>query len=148
MNAMTFDPFGGLDRLAQEMTQLSTGPRPVPVDLLKDGDRYLLNADLPGVDPGSIDIDLDGHLLTIRAERTAAAHEGASWIARERRAGSYVRQFTLGDGLDTERISASYDNGVLSLVIPLSERAKPRKIQLSSVDDRRQAVIEIGRAHV
>ncbi len=135
MNAMTFDPFGALDRLAQEMPQLSTGPRSVPVDLLKDGDRYLLTADLPGVDPGSIDIDLDGHLLTIRAERTAAAHEGAAWIARERRAGSYVRQFTLGDGLDTERISASYDNGVLSLVIPLSERAKPRKIQLSSVDD-------------
>ncbi|WP_217361311.1 Hsp20/alpha crystallin family protein [Aeromicrobium stalagmiti] len=136
MNAMTFDPFGGLDRLAQNLTQMSTGPRAVPVDLFKDGDRYLLNADLPGVDPGSIDIDLDGHLLTIRAERTAAAHEGVSWIARERRAGSYVRQFTLGEGLDTERISASYDNGVLSLVIPLTERAKPRKIQLSTADGR------------
>ncbi|MET0929140.1 MAG: Hsp20/alpha crystallin family protein [Aeromicrobium sp.] len=137
---MTFDPFGELDRLANELTQLRTGPRSVPVDLVKDGDRYILNADLPGVDPGSIDIDLDGNLLTIRAERTAAVHEGAQWIAQERRSGSYLRQFTLGDGLDTERISASYDNGVLSLMIPVSERAKPRKIQLSSSDDQASIV--------
>ncbi|MCW2840144.1 MAG: heat-shock protein Hsp20 [Aeromicrobium sp.] len=135
MNSMTFDPFGELDRLASGLTQLRTGPRAVPVDLVKDGDRYLLNADLPGADPGSIDIDLDGHVLTIRAERTPAAHDGAQWIAQERRAGSYVRQFTLGDGLDTERISATYDNGVLSLVIPVSERAKPRKIALSTADE-------------
>ena len=132
---MSFDPFNSLDRLTEDLINFRPGARFMPVDLYRDGDHYVLNADLPGVDPGSIDIDLDGHLLTIRAERTAAAHDGASWIARERRAGSYVRQFTLGDGLDTERISASYDNGVLSLVIPLSERAKPRKIQLSSVDD-------------
>jgi HSP20 family protein len=135
MNAMTFDPFAELDRLASGRTQLRTGPRAVPVDLLRDGDRYVLAADLPGVDPGSIDIDLDGHLLTIRAERTAAAHEGAQWIAQERRTGSYVRQFTLGDGVDTERISASYDHGVLSLVIPLSERARPRKIRLAGADE-------------
>jgi HSP20 family protein len=140
MNTMTFDPFGELDRLANGLTQLRTGPRSVPVDLLKDGDRYLLNADLPGVDPGSIDIDLDGHVLTIRAERTAAAHDGAQWIAQERRSGSYVRQFTLGDGLDTENISASYDNGVLCLVIPVSERAKPRKIQIASATDDRTSI--------
>ncbi|MCW2831576.1 MAG: heat-shock protein Hsp20 [Aeromicrobium sp.] len=136
MNTVTFDPFGELDRLTNGLTQLRTGPRAVPVDLFKDGDRYLLNADLPGADPGSIDIDLDGNLLTIRAERTAAMHEGAQWISQERRTGSYVRQFTLGDGIDTASISASYDNGVLSLVIPLSERAKPRKVQLSHVGDR------------
>jgi len=137
MNTMTFDPFSELDRLANGLTQLRTGARAVPVDLLKDGDSYLLNADLPGVDPGSIDIDLDGNLLTIRAERTAATHEGAQWIAQERRSGSYVRQFTLGEGLDTERIAASYDNGVLSLMIPVSERAKPRKIQITNADDQR-----------
>lgn len=135
MNAMTFDPFGGLDRLANDLAQLNTGTRTVPVDLLKDGDHYLLNADLPGVDPGSIDIDLDGHVLTIRAERTAATHEGVDWIARERRAGGYLRQFTLGEGLDTERISATYENGVLSLMIPLTERAKPRKIQVTRHDE-------------
>lgn len=137
MNAMTFDPFGELDRLATGLSQqLRTGPRAVPVDLVKDGDTYILNADLPGVDPGSIDLDLDGHLLTIRAERTAATHEGAQWITQERRSGSYLRQFTLGDGLDTERITASYDNGVLSVMIPVSERAKPRKIALTGDNDR------------
>jgi HSP20 family protein len=135
MTATTFDPFAELDRLTGARSPLRTGPRAVPVDLLKDGDRYVLTADLPGVDPGSIDIDLDGHLLTIRAERTAAAHEGAQWIAQERRTGSYVRQFTLGDGVDTERISATYDHGVLSLVVPLSERARPRKIRVTDADE-------------
>lgn len=138
MNTLPFDPFGDLDRLdrlAGGRTRLRTGPRAVPVDLVRDGDRYLLEADLPGVDPGSIDIDLDGHLLTIRAERTAATHQGATWIAQERRGGTYVRQFTLGDGIDTEAIAASYSHGVLSLTIPLSERARPRKIQVSALDE-------------
>lgn len=145
MNAMTFDPFAELDRLTGDhltrgRTPLRTGPRAVPVDLLKDGDRYVLTADLPGVDPGSIDIDLDGHVLTIRAERTAATHEGAQWIAQERRTGSYMRQFTLGDGVDTERISATYNHGVLSLMIPLSEKARPRKIELTSTSDQASIV--------
>ncbi len=135
MNTLAFDPFGELDRLTSELsTQMRTAPRSVPVDLLREGDRYLLNADLPGIDPGSIDIDLDGNLLTIRAERTAALHDGAKWIARERQGGSYFRQFTLGEGINTESISASYDNGVLSLVIPISERARPRKIHIDTTD--------------
>ena len=129
MNAMTFDPFGDIDRLRDAFR---TGSRAVPVDLVREGDRYLLNADLPGVDPGSIDIDLDGNLLTIRAERTQAMHEHAKWIVQERRGGSYYRQFTLGDGIDTESISATYEHGVLSVMIPISEKAKPRKIQVSA----------------
>ncbi len=139
MNTTTFDPFGELDRLAGGLTQLRTGPRAVPVDLVRDGEQYLLHADLPGVDPGSIDIDLDGNLLTIRAERTATTHDGAKWIAQERRSGTYYRQFTLGEGLDTEAISAAYDHGVLSVVIPLSERAKPRKIRVEAAE-RQQSI--------
>ena len=125
---LSFDPFGDLDRLTSSV--LRTGASSVPVDLFRDGDRYVLNADLPGVDPGSIDVDLDGNLLTIRAERTGDSQQHAQWIARERLHGSYFRQFTLGDGLDIERISASYDNGVLSVIIPVSERARPRKISV------------------
>jgi len=135
MNAMTFDPFGELDRLATDLTLIRTGTSAAPVDLFRDGDTYVLNADLPGVDPGSVDVDLDGNLLTIRAQRTASAHEGVKWIAQERRAGRYFRQFTLGDGVDTESISASYHNGVLSLVIPISERAKPRKIRVEAREE-------------
>ena len=128
--AMTFDPFSELDRVASTLLQSRPGPRVMPVDLYRDADRYVLNADLPGVDPGSVDIDVDGQLLTIRAQRTAGTVEGAKWLAQERPAGTYLRQFSIGEGVDTAAISASYDNGVLSVIIPVSERAKPRKIQV------------------
>jgi HSP20 family protein len=129
MMNLPFDPFGDLDRLTAQLSS-RPAPRLMPVDLYRDGDRYVLNADLPGIDPGSVDVDLDGHVLTIRAERTAATLQDASWLSRERPHGSYVRQFSLGDGIDTAAIAATYDNGVLSVVIPVSERAKPRKIQI------------------
>jgi HSP20 family protein len=129
---MTFDPFSELDRLASGLLQSRPGPRVMPVDLYRDADRYVLNADLPGVDPGSVDIDVDGQLLTIRAQRTVATAEGAKWLTQERPAGSYLRQFSIGEGVDSAGISASYDNGVLSVIIPVSERAKPRKIQVQS----------------
>src|SRR3712207_833145 len=106
------------------------GPRLMPMDLYRDGDHYVLNADLPGVDPGSVDIDVDGQLLTIRAQRTLTSGEGVKWLTRERQSGSFLRQLNLGQGIDTEQISASYENGVLSVTIPVSERMKPRKIEV------------------
>jgi HSP20 family protein len=102
----------------------------MPMDLYRDGDHYVLRADLPGIDPGSVDIDVDGQVLTIRAERTARGAEGVTWITRERTAGSFLRQLNLGRGIDTDGISASYDNGVLNVLIPVSEKAKPRKIEV------------------
>jgi HSP20 family protein len=130
--AMFFDPFQALDRVAGQLLDTRQGPRLMPLDLYRDGDHYVLNADLPGIDPGSVDIDVDGQLLTIRAERTPRSQEGVTWIARERGAGSFLRQFTLGQGIDTAGISASYENGVLSVVIPVSEKAKPRRIEVQS----------------
>lgn len=130
--AMTFDPFSQLDRLAASVLDSVRAPRMMPVDLYRDADRYVLSADLPGVDPGSIDIDVDGTQLTIRAQRTAETGEGVRWLARERSGGSFLRQFTLGEGVDVDGISASYDGGVLSVVIPVSERAKPRKIKVEN----------------
>ena len=106
--------------------------RMMPMDLFKDGDTYVLNADLPGIDPGSVDVDVDGRLLTIRAERTASANSDVKWISRERLSGSFVRRLRLGDGIDADGISASYDNGVLSVLIPVSEKAKPRKVTISA----------------
>ena len=128
--AMSFDPFSEIDRIASVLIQSRPGPRVMPVDLYRDGDRYILSADLPGVDPGSVDIDVDGQLLTIRAQRSAARADGAKWLLQERPAGTYLRQFSIGEGVDSANISASYEDGVLSLVIPVSERAKPRKVQV------------------
>ena len=119
-------------RTATSQPQFRQGPRLASVDLYRTGDQYVLSADLPGIDPGSVDVDVDGQLLTIRAERTAGLHESVKWLSQERPFGSYLRQFSLGDGVDAERISASYDNGVLTVIIPVAERAKPRKIQIAA----------------
>lgn len=128
MAAVLFDPFREFDRGATRQ-----GPRRMPIDLYRDGDHYVLTADLPGIDPGSVDIDIDGQLLTVRAQRTPRSQEGVTWLARERQSGTYLRQLTLGQGIDTTSISANYDNGVLSIVIPVSEQAKPRKVEVTTV---------------
>jgi HSP20 family protein len=133
--SMSFDPFSQLDRIAQSVFDTSRQPRIMPVDLYREGDRYVLNADLPGVDPGSVDVDVDGHLLTIRAQRSAPERENTRWLAQERPFGSYMRQFSIGDDVSSEGISASYDNGILSVVIPIAERAKPRKIAVGSASE-------------
>jgi HSP20 family protein len=135
-----FDVLSQLDRLASSAFDTARAPRLMPVDLFRDGDQYVLSADLPGIDPASVDLDVDGQLLTIRAERTAPS-EQVKWLTHERPYGSYMRQFTLGDGVDSERITANYEHGVLSVIIPMVERAKPRKIQVASATDRRQKAV-------
>lgn len=130
-----YDPLRDLERFATNlMDPVRRGPRQMPMDLYREGDHYVLAADLPGVDPGSVDIDVDGQLLTIRAERTLNVGEGVKWITREREAGSFLRQLSLGQGLDTEHIAATYRNGVLSVRIPVSEKAKPRKVEVTTED--------------
>jgi HSP20 family protein len=138
--AMNFDPFRELDRMAAALTDRQ-GPRLMPMDLYRDGDHYVLAADLPGIDPGSVDIDVDGQLLTIRAERTLAGANGVKWLAQERRGGSFLRQLNLGQGVDTERIAATYEQGVLTVTIPVSERAKPRKIEVSTASGSEQPAV-------
>lgn len=124
-----FEPF---DQLMGGLLGTTRSPRPMPVDLFRDRDQYVLSADLPGVDPESIDIDLDGRMLTIRAERPLPAGDGIAWLAHERSHGLFERHFTLGEGADAERITAAYDEGVLSVIIPLAEKARPRKIRLAA----------------
>jgi HSP20 family protein len=130
--ATTFDPFRELDRMASALLDTRQGPRLMPMDLYRDGDHYVLAADLPGIDPGSVDIDVDGQLLTIRAERTLRSTEGVKWLARERQSGSFLRQLNVGSGVDTEHITASYENGVLLVTIPVSERAKRRRVEVTT----------------
>lgn len=135
---MTFDPISQLDRFAASVLDSARTPRYMPVDLFRDGDRYVLHADLPGIDPGSIDVDVDGSQLSIRAQRTSDSGDGVRWISRERSGGSFLRQFTLGDGVDVDGISAAYESGVLSVIIPVSERAKPRKIAVEHTEHREE----------
>lgn len=133
---MNLDPFRELDRVAASLLDRRESPRVMPIDLYRDADHYVLTAELPGIDPGSVDVDVDGQLLTVRAERTPRSHEGVQWLARERAAGTFLRQLSLGRDIDTENISAHYENGVLSVMIPVLEKAKPRKISVATASDR------------
>jgi HSP20 family protein len=113
-------------------TRYASVSRNTPIDLYRDGDSYVLNADMPGIDPTSVDVDIEGKTMTISASRPARSTEGITWLTAERSNGDFRRQFTLGDGVDSSKISASYDNGVLSVVVPVAERAKARKVEVAT----------------
>ncbi|ASR01851.1 Hsp20/alpha crystallin family protein [Gordonia rubripertincta] len=144
---LRFDPFSDMDAWARGMLTGSAAgtartPKFMPLDLYKVDDHYMLVADLPGADPGSIDVSVDNGVLTLSAQRSAPSDEGVQWLASERFSGTYRRQVTLGDSIDSAGISARYDNGVLTVTIPVAEKAKPRRIEVESIN--RQQEIETG----
>ncbi|MFC7879900.1 Hsp20/alpha crystallin family protein [Isoptericola sp. NPDC057391] len=124
------DPFQEMDRLFGSLALNGRSAPGMPMDLFREGDHYVLAVDLPGIDPGSIDVSCEDRTLTIRAERTPRSGEG-QWLLRERATGTVARQLTLGRGLALDQISASYADGVLTLTIPVAEDAKPRRIEVS-----------------
>jgi HSP20 family protein len=138
---LRFDPFNDLDAWTRGMLTESAGskrtPRFMPMDLCKIEEHYVLTCDLPGVDPGSVDVDVDNGTLTISAHRTARSDDSVQWLTNERFFGTYRRQLSLGDGIDSASISATYENGVLTVTIPLAERAKARKIDVVRGSDAR-----------
>lgn len=139
---MRTDPFRELDRLTQQVLGTNgtlARPSVMPMDAWRDGDTFHVEFDLPGVDPDSIDLDVERNVVTVKAERPAR-DDNVEMIAAERPRGIFSRQLVLGDNLDTEKIAASYDAGVLTLQIPVAEQAKPRKISISSKGDNRQAI--------
>ncbi len=127
----TTDPFREFDRLANQLLGTTNRPAVMPMDAWREGDQFVLEFDLPGVSKDSIDLDVERNVLTIRAERVA---RNGDWemLTNERTRGQFSRQLVLGDNLDLDNIEASYDAGVLRLVIPVAERAKPRKIEIAS----------------
>ena len=131
---LRFDPFRDVDRLAQQVFSSWQGPRAFPMDVYRSGDHYVVNFDLPGVDPGSIDLQVEDNMLTVTAERSARTDSQDEAIVIERPTGTFRRQLVLGEGLDTEAVSATYDEGVLTVTIPVHEKAKPRKIEISRTD--------------
>jgi HSP20 family protein len=133
------DPFRDLDRLTQQVFGTSARPAVMPMDAWRDGDRFIVEFDLPGVDPASVDLDVERNVLTVRAERPARDTQFEQ-LASERPKGVFSRQLILGDNLDTEQVTASYDAGVLRLQIPVAEKAKPRKISISHSESAPQAI--------
>lgn len=130
---MRFDPFRELDRLSQEvLSSAARRPNGMPMDAYREGDTFKIRFDLPGIDPDSIDLTVEKNVLTVRAERGWNWGDGVEVLATERPQGTYSRQLFLGDNLDTGRISAEYEQGVLTVTIPVAEVAKPRKVQVSS----------------
>lgn len=127
---MRFDPFRELDRLTQP--GWTAGRAPVmPMDAYRDGDRFVVRLDLPGIDPDTIDLTVEKNVLAIGAQRRWERAEGVEVLVAERPQGSFTRQLFLGDGLDADHIDASYQDGVLTVTIPVAEQAKPRKVEIT-----------------
>ncbi|MGW6488409.1 Hsp20/alpha crystallin family protein [Streptomyces sp. NPDC055056] len=138
---MRTDPFRELDRLAQQLMGPGSWSRPsaMPMDAYRDGDQYVIAFDLPDIDPDALDIDVERNMLTVKAERRPLPRsQSAQTELSERPLGVFSRQIVLADTLDTEHISADYEAGVLTLRIPIAERAKPRKISVNSADGRKE----------
>jgi HSP20 family protein len=133
------DPFRDLDRLTQQVFGTSARPAVMPMDAWREGDTFVVEFDLPGMDPASLDLDVERNVLTVRAERPPRDF-GGEQLASERPRGVFSRQLILGDNLDTEQVSAGYDNGVLRLQIPVAEKAKPRKISIRRSVNEPQAI--------
>lgn len=129
--ARTFDPFREMDRFLADAVR-TPASLAMPMDLYREGEAFLARIDLPGVEPGTIDIDVEDRTLTIRAERKTPNGNGEQkWLVHERPSGTFARQLTLGHGLALDQITADYSDGVLSLTIPVAEEAKPRKISVA-----------------
>jgi HSP20 family protein len=135
---MRSDPFRELDRLTQQVFGTTARPAAMPMDAWKQGNEFIVEFDLPGVAPESVDLDVERNVLTVKAERKPVTGENTEMIAAERPAGVFSRQLILGDTLDTENVRASYDAGVLQLRIPVAEQAKPRKIEVETKGARQE----------
>ncbi|GAB3468990.1 molecular chaperone Hsp18 [Kineococcus endophyticus] len=136
---MRTDPFRELDRLTQQVLGTSARPAVMAMDAWRSGDEFVVEFDLPGVDPSTVELDVERNVLTVRAHRPVT--EGTEeMIAAERPRGVFSRQLILGDNLDTEHISANYAGGVLTLRVPVAEKAKPRRIAVRTAEDRQQAI--------
>jgi len=124
-----FDPFAEFDRLA--LATRSGGF--MPMDLYELDGTYFLKFDLAGIDPDTIDLTVENQTLTVTVDRPTEDTEGANWLVRERPAGKHSRQLRLGPSLDSANIDAAYDQGVLTVTIPVREEAKPHRVSVKSL---------------
>ena len=134
------EPFREFDRLTEAMLS-EVRARPIPVDAYRRGNEFKLQLDLPGVDPRFIELTVEKDVLTVLATRAWVRAEDDQILMAERPQGEFSRQLFLGESLDRDQITATYDNGVLTLTIPVAEEAKPRKVEITHGSDVAQTVI-------
>jgi len=129
---MRFDPFRDLDNVTQMLSRTAMRSPSMPMDAYRDNDRFVVHFDLPGVDPDSIDLTVEKNVLTVTAGRKWEPKENQEVLISERPQGMFTRQLFLGDSLDADRLQASYEQGVLTIVLPVADQAKPRKVEVTS----------------
>jgi HSP20 family protein len=141
---MRTDPFRDLDRLAQQIVGTPSRPAAMPIDAYRDGETFVVEFDVPGVAKDSIDVTVEKNVLTVHADRPRPREDGVEMLVAERPRGRFSRQLFLGETLDTDHIDAGYRDGVLSLRIPVAEKAKPRRLEIADRSDeaRRQPTLE------
>lgn len=138
---MRFDPFRELDRMTQSLgSQAGATPRLMAMDAYREGDRFVVHLDLPGVDPNDIDLTVEKNVLTVSAERRWDTDDDQQIVVSERPQGTFSRQLFLGDSLDADRVEAVCESGVMTITIPVSEQAKPRRIEVASGNGGRTAI--------
>jgi HSP20 family protein len=129
---MRTDPFRELDRLTQQVFGTPARPAAMPIDAYRSGEEFVVQFDVPGVNADSIDLTVEKNVLTVHAERTRPGGEGVELLVGERPHGTFSRQLFLGETLDTDRIGAQYTDGVLTLRLPIAEKAKPRRVEITT----------------
>jgi HSP20 family protein len=132
MTVLRFDPFQEFDRLSRQMLGSGRGPRSMPMEAYRRGDQFFIHLDLPGVNPDDVQLTVERNVVAVRAERRPLWQEGDEVLVDETPQGTFGRQLFLGDNLDAGRLEASFDQGILTLTIPVTEQAKPRRIQVGT----------------
>ena len=140
---MRTDPFREFDRLTQQVLGTPARPAAMPIDAFRKGDDFVVQFDLPGVDASSIELTVEKNVLSVHAERKRADDEGVELLVGERPHGTFSRQLFLGETLDTDRIAADYADGVLTIRLPIAEKAKPRRVEIN-VEDRSRVALDTG----
>jgi HSP20 family protein len=135
---MRTDPFRDLDRLTDAVFGTAGRPAVMPMDAYRADHTFVVHLDLPGIDADSIDLMVEQNVLTVHAERKPPVGDNAERIVAERSYGVFSRQLFLGDTLDTDNMTADYDAGVLTLTIPIAEKAKPRRVQVTGGSTHKQ----------
>jgi len=137
MTLSSFDPFSTFDRILSGSGFGESGAARslgLPVDIYQDDDKFIIEIDAPGIDPDHLDLQVERNRLSVSGERPA--RHGGQALLCERPHARFTRQILLGSDLDTEHVAADYENGVLTITIPMKNQARARRIQISGTSGR------------